>query len=167
MSIESVARALLVPGLTQAERLVLVGIANHDGDGGAWPSIKTLAGYSCVSERAVQMTIASMRDKGWLIVHRNQGGTLHTRSDRRPNWYEIVWDALPQRDEAHFTPSVERGEVQRVHGVKPTSPEPSLEPSIPPYPPKRHRRSPQREWRPYDDQPLSPEQIAEKYGCEA
>ena len=164
MSVESLSRALNVPDVTQPERLVLVGIANHDGDGGAWPSIATLARYSCVKERAVQTTISAMVAKGWLRVQVNAGGNRNTRDDRRPNLYEIIWDALP-RGAVHDTPSAPRGAIQRADGVQPVAPEPSLEPSTPPTPRRRHR-PPEREWRPYDDEPLTPEQQAEKYGVE-
>ena len=51
MSIESVAQALKPRSLTATQKLVLIGIANHDGDGGAWPSMTTLAGYAECSER--------------------------------------------------------------------------------------------------------------------
>ena len=46
MSVESISWALRVQELTPTDKLVLIGIANHDGDGGSWPSIATLAMYA-------------------------------------------------------------------------------------------------------------------------
>lgn len=159
MSIESVSRALNVIGPTPAERLVLIGIANHDGDGGAWPSIETLARYSCVKPRAVQTTISQMRSKGWIDVEVNGGGDRRTRPDRRPNAYVILWTAI-ERDAADDTPS--RDATQRADGVQPIAPEPSLNhPS--PLPPKRKQRSTPsahvRELRNYDVPPPDADEI--------
>lgn len=119
MSVESLSWALNTPGVSAAERLVLVGIANHDGDGGAWPSMSTLARYACVTERSVQRTIGGLVAKGFVSVGQNEGGTFGTRRDRRPNRY-----VLHKRGDTDVGSS-SRGDAGGVHGVTPTSPEPS------------------------------------------
>lgn len=120
MSIESLSWALNTPGVSSAERLVLIGVANHDGDGGAWPSMATLARYACVTERSVQRTIEGLVAKGFMSVGLNEGGTLRTRRDRRPNRY-----VLHRRGDASVGSHDERGDAGDAHGVTPTSPEPS------------------------------------------
>lgn len=72
------------------DKLVLLGIANHDGDGGAWPKVETLARYANVSERQVQISVRKLVNDGELIVERNQGGTHRTRGNSRPNLYRVT-----------------------------------------------------------------------------
>lgn len=140
------------------DKLVLLGIANHSGDGGAWPSIATLARYANVTERAVQTSVQRLMTMGELVVDRQGGGTMRTRRDRRPNAYHVTVACPVTCDHTtnhrpraypvpadhltfttgsdttdgvnHTSPRDGRGEVQRAHGVKHTSPEPSLEPSM-------------------------------------
>lgn len=71
------------------DKLILLGIANHDGDGGAWPKVETLARYGNVSERQVQLSVRKLVTSGELVVERNQGGTRRTRGNSRPNLYRI------------------------------------------------------------------------------
>jgi len=125
VSIEAVARALTIPGPTASERLALIGIANHDGDGGAWPSIATLAHYACVSERQIRATLRRLETKGWIGIEYNAGGTSTTRADRRPNRYTINWTVIHTRGEPDCRSQRSRGEVERHHGGKSASPEPS------------------------------------------
>jgi hypothetical protein len=49
-------------------RLVLLAIADHQGEIGAWPSIKRLAGMVNASERSVQRDIQYLQKIGELIV---------------------------------------------------------------------------------------------------
>jgi len=118
------------------DKVVLLGIANHDGDGGAWPAIATLARYANVSERAVQKSIARLVESGELQVIRNGGGTGDRRGDRRPNLYRItVTDGVNHtspRDAHGVNLGTARGELQDAHGVNHSSPKPSLEPSTEP-----------------------------------
>lgn len=72
------------------EKLVLLGIANHAGDGGSFPKVETLARYANVTERAVQTAIAKLVSTGELLVERNAGGTRRTRPDARPNLYTLL-----------------------------------------------------------------------------
>lgn len=128
-----------------SDKLVLLGIANHDGDGGAWPSVGTLARYANLSDRAVRYSLKRLVESGELEVERQAGGNEDTRPDRRPNRYRVHVDCPADctggtqhrlRGEAHFRserdgvkPTSERGEAGFRDGVKPTAAEPSLEPS--------------------------------------
>lgn len=73
---------------TGTAKLVLLGIANHDGDGGAWPSVATLAHYANVAPRNVKKSIRHLEALGELRVHYQRGGTAETLDARRPNRYE-------------------------------------------------------------------------------
>jgi len=79
-------------------KLVLLGIANHDGDGGAWPSVNTLAKYANVTPRNVQKAIAQLGSAGELIIYTNDGGTRAMPDHRRPNRYEILLKCPPNCD---------------------------------------------------------------------
>ena len=137
-----------------ADKLVLLGIANHAGDGGAWPSIATLARYANATERTVQRAIRTLASMGELHVERQAGGTAHLKDWQRPNRYDVTLACPPgcDRSVSHrvkalpsapaglwiegVTP-VSPGDTHVTRGVTPTSPggvtptspEPSLEPS--------------------------------------
>ena len=147
MSIESIAICLHHSKAAKTEKLVLLGIANHDGDGGAWPSVATLARYANCSERHVQRAIQSLVELGEIQVVDQAGGNEETRRDRRPNLYKVLvrcpvdCDGTSQhrtRGDADGTPSNGatesdlRGDISGTNGVTPVSPEPSLEPSSKP-----------------------------------
>lgn len=68
MSIEAVSLVLNQSKATGRAKLVLLGIANHLGDQGAWPSIATLARYANASERSVKRDIQELIALGELHV---------------------------------------------------------------------------------------------------
>lgn len=119
MSVESMSVALRLQGLPPAEKLLLVGIANHDGDGGAWPSVATLATYVGVTARQVQKLLRKLEERGLLSIEVQAGGTTKTRSDQRPNLYHLHLE----RGVAQDTP---RGVPQDTPPVSPRTPEPSF-----------------------------------------
>ena len=130
-------KALQVQGLSPSEKLCLIGIANHDGDGGAWPSQATLARYMGCHERNVRYTITRLVEKGYVVVSVNAGGTDKTRPDRRPNRYTLNFD-VPEGElvEEHTggnpLPPVEAtgGNLASVTGGNPLPPNrPKQEPS--------------------------------------
>ena len=128
MSVESISKVLNADlDVSPTAKLVLVGIANHDGDGGAWPSVKTLARYAGVSARSVQYALSDLEAKGLIVRHINEGGTARTKDHSRPNLYEITLSG----GEASCTPP---GEASVTPPVKPVAPEPSLNASIEPSP---------------------------------
>lgn len=71
MSIEAVSLVLNHSKATGRTKLVLIGIANHLGDQGAWPSIATLARYANASERSVKRDIQELVSLGELQVQLN------------------------------------------------------------------------------------------------
>jgi hypothetical protein len=152
MSIERVAQVLAADWpdtVTPTHRIILVGIANHDGDGGAWPARATLARYAGISERSVKRNLHQLADLGVLEIDRNAGGTATTRPDRRPNLYRIIF---PVRGDADVPSHGLRGDADGMHGGTPVTergdagghyggtcaspepscnrPEPSVEPSV-------------------------------------
>lgn len=69
-------------------RLILVGIANHDGDGGAWPSLATLAKYcGGLDRKQVKRAIDKLIELGEIKEFVNGGGTRNTPEWQRPNRY--------------------------------------------------------------------------------
>jgi hypothetical protein len=94
MSIERMTQALNLVDkrLTPTDKLVLIGIANHDGDGGAWPSIITLARYANVQPRRVRAVVAHLEELGYVTREVNAGGLRDTPADRRPNLYRLHLD---------------------------------------------------------------------------
>lgn len=89
------------------EKVVMIGIANHDGDGGAYPSVATLAKYARVTERTVQRAINHLQlpkgehcatsccpkpkpGLGELQVELQQGGDRDTPEHLRANLYKIL-----------------------------------------------------------------------------
>ena len=55
---------LLHPGLTSGERAVAALLAYHDGVGGAWPGVKTIARSLGMSERTAKRHIAALVERG-------------------------------------------------------------------------------------------------------
>lgn len=150
MSIEAMACVLHHSTLGGTPKLVLLGIANHQGDGGAWPTVATLAKYAHADERTVQRAIAACVAAEELRVVRNKGGAAATRDDRRPNRYTVLVSCPTEcdgsmnhrlRGDISTTPrpdgvtsDAKRGDISTTplvpDGVTPVSPEPSFEPSI-------------------------------------
>ena len=96
-------------------KLVLLGIANHEGDGGAWPSVATLMRYANMDRRSVQRAIQKLVEIGELQVLKQKGGNDMTHS------------ALPgfewmEPDEPMKQPRV----ASAAPPASPTPPKPSL-----------------------------------------
>lgn len=92
-------------------KLVLIGIANHDGDGGAWPSIATLARYAGCSDRAVQRALRELLTLREVAVYRQEGGPQNMAPRARPNRYDVLVTCPPGCDRT------------KHHKVKPDDPE--------------------------------------------
>lgn len=69
---------------------VLIGIANHEGDGGAWPAIETLAKYGRCSRQRVQQIIAELKKLKELAVDYQCGGHIDMPAHLRPNRYRVL-----------------------------------------------------------------------------
>jgi hypothetical protein len=133
MSVEAISAALPRRGLTPTQKLVLIGIANHDGDGGAWPSVSTLSNYAECSVRQVQRALADLVEMGLVEREVNGGGTKRTPDHTRPNLYRLHLSP----GDTQVTPPPDLGVTTPL---TPMSPEPSsnrpVEPEEPPYPPQ-------------------------------
>ena len=73
MSVEMISLVLNHSKAEGRSKLVLIGIANHHGDNGAWPSIATLARYANSSERSIKRDIKYLQELGELVVEVNGG----------------------------------------------------------------------------------------------
>lgn len=71
-------------------KLVLLGIANHDGDGGSWPAISTLARYAGVGASQAQRCVTKLVELGEIRRHVQQGGTWDMEDWKRPNRYDFL-----------------------------------------------------------------------------
>lgn len=126
-----------------AAKLVLIGIANHDGDGGSWPSVARLARYAHTSQRNVQRAILRLEELREIRREVNAGGDRQTAAHMRPNLYHFLLTCPPSCDGSRnhrmrdgqeplpiegVTPT-SGGDAQVTGGVTPTSPEPSYNPS--------------------------------------
>lgn len=152
MSVEALAVVLHHLPVGGTTKLVALGIANHAGDGGSFPSVSTLAKYACVTDRTVQRAVRELEEGGWVKVHINDGGTHKTAPHERPNLYELLLKCPPECDgstnhrvakdpvtqvsppDADVTPPVTPVSPPPVTPTSPppvtqVSPEPSLEPS--------------------------------------
>jgi hypothetical protein len=87
MSIEAVSLVLNQSKATGRAKLVLLGIANHLGDQGAWPSISTLARYANASERSVKRDIQELIELGELKV---EVQNAPTRTQYKTNLYWLT-----------------------------------------------------------------------------
>lgn len=118
MTVESITVVLHHSRSSGTTLNVAIGIANHDGDGGAWPAIETLMKYARKSERTVQRALEELQALGEIVVHYNAGGDRNTPADRRPNLYELVLSCPPECDRTknHRMPG------DKGYGVTPTSP---------------------------------------------
>ena len=157
MSVEAIALVLHHSNATGTDKLVLLGIANHAGDGGAWPSVATLARYANATERTVQRSLSRLVELGELVVHKQAGGTHDMQDWQRPNRYDVVVACpvtcdrtanhrvrkAPEAPADLWTDRVTPTSPGDAHvtrpvtptsgeGVTPTSPEPSTQPSSTP-----------------------------------
>ena len=125
MSVEAIAVVLHHSKAKGTDKLVLIGIANHEGDGGAWPSVETLAKYGDVDERTVRRSLRRLEKLGEITTHVQAGGPSGIPAWRRPNRYAIHVDCPPTCDRTrwHRTKSLPQapGDLWTTGGT-PTSP---------------------------------------------
>lgn len=148
MSVESIAIALHHSRAKGSAKLVLIGIANHDGDGGAWPSIATLANYAGIDARATQRAIAKLVDLGEIRRDVQAGGDSRVPDHRRPNRYVFLLECPHNCDRTrnhrtrHHALVEFGGVVETTPGVVPTGGgvvETTPKPSLKPTPTRDHR----------------------------
>lgn len=104
-----------------AAHIVLLNIANHQGEQGAWPSIPTLARLAKVSDRRVQQILNELVAMGELKVDPRAAGYGSIKTNRY--WVTLTCPATCDGTFAHReVKSVSRGgEVGFTDGVKPVS----------------------------------------------
>lgn len=122
MSVEAISKVLNYSKAKGSQKLVLIGIANHHGDEGAWPAIKTLARYANLSERRVQQMIRELEAMGELRIEECKGSGFR---QYKTNRYWILTEA-PEKTSG-VKPASLRGEADFAAGVKPVSPETLIE----------------------------------------
>jgi hypothetical protein len=106
MSVEMISLVLNNSRAEGRAKLVLIGIANHHGDNGAWPSIATLARYANSSERSIKRDLQYLQELGEITIEINGsdfGGQYKT------NKYWIVLSGV--------TDQVSRGDRLGKSGV--------------------------------------------------
>jgi hypothetical protein len=122
VSVESIAIALHHSEAKGTAKLVLIGIANHDGDGGAWPSVATLARYSGVDARNVQRALDRLVKLGEIHRDVQGGGDERIADHRRPNRYRFLL-ACPHTCDRTRNHRTRNREVEApLEGVAPASP---------------------------------------------
>ncbi|WP_144719270.1 helix-turn-helix domain-containing protein [Agrococcus jejuensis] len=90
MSVEAMVLALHHSRATGTTKVVLMGIANHHGDGGSWPAIATLADYANVTRDSARKHIAKLESMGEIRRQIQGGGTRSMADHERPNRYDIL-----------------------------------------------------------------------------
>jgi hypothetical protein len=93
---------------------VLLGIANHLGDHGAWPSISTLARYANASERSVKRDIQELVQLGELKVELQNAPT---KTQYKTNLYWITISSGVTDSASGVTDWVSRGDSSGKSGV--------------------------------------------------
>ena len=116
MSIEAVSLVLNQSRATGRAKLVLLGIANHLGDQGAWPSISTLARYANASERSVKRDIQELVELGELKVELQNAPT---KTQYKTNLYWITISSGVTESASGVTDWVSRGDSSGKSGVTP------------------------------------------------
>jgi len=129
MSLEKMVDVLYHSEASPRAKLVLLGIANHQGDMGSYPAISTLAKYANCSERSVKRDIQELQEIGELKVE-NQAAP--TQGQYKTNLYWVTVSGVTR--ESRLKPSGVTGEVSRgdssgKSGVTALARKPSLEPS--------------------------------------
>lgn len=147
MSVESMAIALHHSQAKGVARLVLLGIANHDGDGGAWPSVATLARYAGGADaRSVQRALSKLEQLGEIKRVIGGGGSNTTPDHMRPSLYHfrLTCPANCDRSSSHRTRDQ----------LAPFQPESSY-----PHPPAKMHPHPPAKCRPVVETPPEPSYI--------
>lgn len=87
---------------TGTAKVILLGIANHAGDGGAYPTKETLARYANLNGKTagklVQKHLQTLRSLGEIRVRVQEGGDRDCPEHLRPNRYDILVSCPPWCD---------------------------------------------------------------------
>lgn len=132
MSIEAMSSVLHHSKASGATLLIALGIANHQGDGGAYPSRATLARYGRCSDRYVKLAIQQLINLGELVVQDRAGrnGTnVYIMSVPCPPDCDRTTNHRPVQGGNYASPGgkydAQGGELHFPSGGNYTSPKPS------------------------------------------
>ena len=100
MTVEHLAIVLHHSRAKGTEKVILLGIANHDGDHGAFPGIPTLAKYANVSESSAREAVRRLEKLGEVAVHVGAGPLMPNGG--RTNRYEIKVACPPECDRTPY-----------------------------------------------------------------
>jgi hypothetical protein len=121
MAIEFVRPALQVHGLSPAEKLVLVTLADYSNDDGeAWPSIPTLQRFTGIS-RSQLFRIVKRLERLTYLRRRSGRGLTHS------NRYALDLQALTE-NVAPMTPFQQTGAPENVSPMTPFAPPEKVSP---------------------------------------
>jgi len=112
MAIEIMVNVLHNSKATGRAKLILLGIANHQGENGAYPSIATLAKYANCSERSVKRDLKELEELGELHIIPQ---AAPVDAQYKPNLYWVTISGVT--DEAGVTTQVSRGDSSGKSGV--------------------------------------------------
>lgn len=120
MSVETLSAVLHHSRAKGTAKLVMIGIANHDGDGGAWPTVATLCKYAGLEgtrenqARTLRRVLGKLRELGELEVELHAGGTGDRQWWERPNRYRVLVSCPPSCDRttAHREVLTEQPELE-------------------------------------------------------
>lgn len=90
MSIESMVAALHHSKAKGTAKLVLIGIANHCGDGGAFPAMATLARYAGVDIKNARNAVRKLEELGEIRTYEHGGKLPDRPNNYQPNRYEVL-----------------------------------------------------------------------------
>lgn len=125
MSLEAITHVWKHSAQEGGNLLVMLALADYANDlGESYPATATLARKARLSERQTQRVLRSLEEAGEIVVLKNQGrnGT---------NLYRILGLQGSLEGGVKMSPRQNvGGDIQGQKGVTPTSPKPSLEPSI-------------------------------------
>ena len=119
MSIESQALVWAHSQATGSALLALLAIADHDGDGGSWPSMDTIAQRARVTREAARKIVRKLEAMGEIVTDRNGGGGLRTAHHMRTNRYEVRIVCPPSCDRSarHRERTAEATEAEILDGI--------------------------------------------------
>ena len=158
MSVQQISKALDLGGVSQAEKLLLIVLANYaDENGRCWPSQATLSQKTCMSDRSIRTAFVRLEGLGLIIRERR------TRKDgsRTSDMIQLCLDAQTEDDGGDLPENISgptgksRQSYRKNLPVLPenisglTSYEPSDDPSF--YPSDKRARDFERFWQAYPE----------------
>lgn len=115
MAIEDIVNVLHNSKATGRAKLVLIGIANHHSENGAWPSIATLAKYANASERSVKRDLQELVELGELEIDYQ---AAPNRGQYKTNVYYLTLSGVTDSSSG-VTTQVSMGDSSGNSGVTP------------------------------------------------